>query len=140
MQKPIGIYGGTFDPIHLGHLNSALEAQRILDLDSVHFVPCKTPVHKESNVASAKQRYAMLMLATESVPEFKISDCEIVRDGPSYIVDTLTEYRSKYPTQPLCLMLGTDAYMQLSTWNRWQNLPGWIYIRQSKPRPLGPSR
>lgn len=128
MDKPIGIFGGTFDPVHFGHLRSALDIQQILDFHEVRFIPCKLPVHKEANIATAQQRYAMLLLATENVPSFVVDDCEIMREGPSYMFDTLCALKANYPNRPLCLMLGTDAFMQLPTWHRWKQLLDYAHI------------
>ena len=122
MDKPIGIMGGTFDPVHFGHLHSALELLRIFNFEYIEFIPCKSPVHKQLANAKAQHRYAMLLLATEVMPQFLVNDCEITRDSPSYMVETLQTLRLKYPNRPLCLLLGTDAFMSLPTWHRYEKI------------------
>jgi len=128
MNKPIGIFGGTFNPVHFGHLHSALEILRIIDLDSVHFVPCKAPVHKAQTSISAQHRYAMLLLATESISQFNVDDCEIIRPGPSYMIDTLKELKQRFSHQPLCLLIGTDSFITLPTWKSWSQLLNYSHL------------
>ncbi len=136
MTQPIGIFGGTFDPVHYGHLRTALELQEALDLAQVRFMPCGTPPHREPPLASAQQRLAMLVLAVEEQPALMVDERELQRPGPSYMVDTLTSLREELGETPLCLLLGGDAFNGLTTWHRWQDLinlahlvvmhrPGW---------------
>ena len=119
---PIGIYGGTFDPIHFGHLRSAEEVLAICQLQQIYFIPCKTPVHKKDAVATEHDRLAMLMLATEQVLHLTISDIEIKRNTPSYTIDTLKEFNNQFKDTPLCLLLGSDSFMQLPTWHHWKEI------------------
>lgn len=121
LSKPIGIFGGTFDPIHYGHLRAALELYQILDLQEVRFIPCQTPVHKQSTLTSASHRLAMLQLAIEGVAGLTLDSREVNRNTPSYMIDTLQSLRQDFPKEPLCLILGTDSFLSLSGWKQWQN-------------------
>lgn len=119
------IFGGTFDPIHLGHLNVAQAIQNHFHFDSFEWMPCKTPVHKSHAQASDAQRIAMIQLALQDVPIEKatINLMEMQRSTPSYMVDTLMEYREKHPTPlSLVLVIGEDAFQTLRTWHRSEDL------------------
>ena len=118
----IGIFGGTFDPIHNGHCRIALEICQLLDLDELRFVPCGRPPHRAMPKASAEQRLAMVQLAIAGQPEFSIDERELRRDGPSYMVDTLSAIRSEEGDTPLCLILGSDSFAGLSDWHHWRRL------------------
>ena len=110
--------GGTFDPIHVGHLAAAEAAIRCAHLDRVIFVPAAQPPHRPPAVAAAPQRLEMCRLAIEGDGRFAVSDVELNRDGPSYTVDTLTELRKLHPGDELFLILGWDAARLFPTWNR----------------------
>ena len=118
----IGVFGGTFDPIHFGHLRSALEICESLDLKEIRFIPCRIPPHRGEPLADPMQRLAMVRAALAGQPDMILDDREIKRDGPSYMVDTLESLRSEITTEPLCLILGMDAFMGIPTWHRWQDL------------------
>lgn len=118
----IGILGGTFDPVHIAHLRCALELQQTLQLAEVRFVPCRQPPHRAAPAADPAQRLAMLRLALEGQAGFCIDERELRRTGPSYMVDTLDSLRQELPAQPLCLIIGLDAFVQLNTWHRWERL------------------
>lgn len=120
--QPIGILGGTFDPIHFGHLRTALELQQALDFSEVRLIPCYQPVHRKRPIASPEQRLAMAQLAIESEPALTVDTCEIERKGPSYTIDTLTRLRENFPETPLCLIMGIDALLSFSSWHRWQDI------------------
>jgi nicotinate-nucleotide adenylyltransferase len=123
MSSLIGVFGGTFDPIHNGHLRVALEVQQILQLSQVRFIPCKQPVHKEHGpYATDQQRLAMLQLAIAQEPSFIADDREITRHTPSYMVDTLISLKKDYPKATLCLLLGLDSFLSLPSWHHWQSL------------------
>jgi nicotinate-nucleotide adenylyltransferase len=122
MPAMIGIFGGTFDPVHNGHCRIALELCQQLDLDEVRFVPCGQPPHRGMPQASAEQRLAMLQLAIAGQPEFSIDECELRRDGPSYMVDTLAAIRGEEGDTPLCLLLGSDVFTGLTGWYHWRRL------------------
>ncbi len=118
----IGIFGGTFDPIHYGHLRSALELKELFELDHIRLIPCAQPVHRDLPTASALQRLKMLQLATQNQADFVIDAQELERVGGSYTFDTLTVLREKYPNESLLLFIGVDAFNDLTTWFQWQEL------------------
>ncbi len=112
----IGLLGGTFDPIHIGHLGAASAAADCAGLDRVIFVPSAEPPHRGAAVASAEDRLAMCRLAIEGEPLFEVSDVEVRRGGRSYTVDTLREMRARLPVDELFLILGWDAAKMIRTW------------------------
>lgn len=119
----IGIYGGTFDPIHIGHLRTGLDLLETLPLSELRFLPSAQPPHRDAPTARAEQRLAMVELAIAGHAGFVSDDRELRRDGPSYMVDTLTSLRADIgPDAPLCLIVGADAYAGLAGWARWQAL------------------
>jgi nicotinate-nucleotide adenylyltransferase len=117
----IGIFGGTFDPIHYGHLRSALELSTEQRLSQVRLVPSATPPHRRGPLASAADRLRMVELAVSEMAGWVADSCELARQGPSYSVDTLTEQQCH--GEPLALCLGMDAFLGLPTWHRWQEIP-----------------
>ncbi len=120
---PIGILGGTFDPIHYGHLRLAEEAADRLRLSEVRFIPAGAPPHRQAPGASAAQRLAMVKLATANNALFSVDDREVRRAGPAYTVDTLTDLRADLGShRPLALLMGADAFLDLATWRRWHQL------------------
>jgi nicotinate-nucleotide adenylyltransferase len=124
----IGIFGGTFDPVHLAHLRCALELQQSLRLTELRFVPARQPPHRAAPLADPAQRLAMLRLGIAGQPGFVIDERELHRAGPSYTVDTLESLRGEMPEHPLCLITGLDAFVQLHTWHRWERLIGLAHI------------
>lgn len=122
LQQAIGILGGTFDPIHFGHLRTALELYQALDLAEVRLVPCYQPVHRKSPIATPEQRLAMVKCAIQDEPALTVDDCEIRRQGPSYMIDTLSDIRQKKPNTPLCLIMGIDALLGFASWHRYQDI------------------
>ena len=114
----IGVMGGTFDPIHLGHLRAAEEIYGAFGLDQVIFVPAGRPPHKDYGVeASALQRYEMASLAAASTPYFTVSPIELSRPGCSYSIDTIREFRSRYGEQSMIhFIMGVDAFQDIATW------------------------
>ncbi|MCP5141390.1 MAG: nicotinate-nucleotide adenylyltransferase [Gammaproteobacteria bacterium] len=119
----IGILGGTFDPIHVGHLRTGLDLLETLPLSELRFLPSAQPPHRDAPTASAEQRLAMVELAIADHPGFVSDDRELRRAGPSYMVDTLASLRAEIgPDTPLCLIVGADAYAGLAGWSRWQSL------------------
>lgn len=116
----IGILGGTFDPIHLGHLQLAQNARVQFSLDKVIFVPAYHPPHKHELLlrTSATDRYEMVRLAVEGEPFLELSDCELVRKGISYTWDTLNTFEKKYPNGTFFLILGKDAFEGIDAWHR----------------------
>ena len=121
-HKAIGILGGTFDPIHFGHLRMAIELYEALDLMKVHIVPCYQPVHRKMPAASPAQRLAMVECAIASEPALFADDREIRRQMPSYTIETLLELRQEMPNTPLCLLVGIDAFLGFTSWNRWEEI------------------
>jgi len=111
----IGIMGGTFDPIHNGHLVAASEVQQTLDLDEVVFVPTGEPWMK-TGVSASEHRYLMTVIATSSNPRFTVSRVDIDRGGPTYTVDTLRDLREQYPDADLFFITGADAIGQILDW------------------------
>jgi nicotinate-nucleotide adenylyltransferase len=118
----ICILGGTFDPVHFGHLRPALEVQQALEVDRVHLLPCRIPPHREMPRLGGQQRLLLLRLAIASEPHLGIDERELHRDGPSYMVDTLRSLRAEIGERPLCLALGMDALLGLDRWHRWEEL------------------
>jgi len=133
----LGIFGGTFDPIHYGHLRPLLEVRQALGLDEVRVIPCCLPPHRDMPSVSAEQRLAMLKLAVAERPGFVIDERELIRGGPSYMVDTLQSLRDELGVnKPLCLILGLDAFVSLDGWHEWQRLPELAHIVVMQ-RPAG---
>lgn len=125
----IGILGGTFDPIHFGHLRTALDVTENLDLEQLRFIPCGEPPHRDRPCASAAQRLAMLQAAIAGEPRFMADPREIQRGGPSYMVETLESLRQELGQQPsLALIVGLDAFAALDGWRRWQALIGLAHL------------
>jgi nicotinate-nucleotide adenylyltransferase len=124
----IGVFGGTFDPIHYGHLRSALEVKEIFGLDEVRLIPSSQPPHRLPPVATAKMRLQMLNLAVIDQAGFFVDQREVNRDGNSYMVDTLTSLRNDFPQQPLLLFIGSDAFNKLASWHQWQRLFDFAHI------------
>lgn len=134
--KDIGILGGTFDPVHFGHLRTALAAQQDFSLDEVRLIPCHHPVHKNEPQVPAQHRISMLHKATKAEKHLLVDVRECMRPGPSYMVETLESLRNEYPNDRLFLLLGADAFNNLDAWKDWQKLfelahiivisrPGW---------------
>lgn len=137
---PIGILGGTFDPIHNGHLRLAVEAQEQCGLSEVHFIPSGTPPHRSTPRASATDRLHMVQLAVHNNHAFIADQRETYRTDACYTVDTLIALRAELGSQqPLCLLLGSDAFAQLHTWHQWPDLFGLahIVVMQRPGQPLG---
>jgi nicotinate-nucleotide adenylyltransferase len=112
----VGILGGTFDPIHLGHLRAAESAREELELERVVFVPARTPPHGKGPQASSLDRYAMVAAATAGHPAFVPSDIELRREGPSYTVDTLTQWLRESPDDALFVIVGSDTFAEMPSW------------------------
>lgn len=115
---PIGIFGGTFDPIHFGHLRTGLELSEALGLAELRFVPVGNPGHRDPPRAPAALRLEMVRVAIEGQQGFVLDDREMRRGGVSYTIDTLDELRAEHPSRPLCLLLGMDAFAGFLAWQR----------------------
>lgn len=122
-SNAIGILGGTFDPIHFGHLRLAEEMLELANLRRIFFIPAGTPPHRDAPQTSARHRSAMVRLAIADQPAFVLDEREVERTTPCYTVDTLRELRAELgAAQPLCLLMGGDAFLQLHTWHEWERL------------------
>ena len=122
--KRIGLFGGTFNPIHLGHIQVIREVKEGFALDKILLIPSALPPHKEpGGVADARDRMEMIRLAFENYPDFTISDVELKRSGPSYTIDTVRHFNSTLPedTAPY-LILGLDAFLEIDTWKLYKDL------------------
>jgi nicotinate-nucleotide adenylyltransferase len=117
----LGLFGGRFDPPHLGHLLAAEQSREALSLDAVWFIPAPSPPHKPA-IAGPEHRYAMTMLATVSHPRFSVSRIELDRQGPSYTFDTVQQIRAAEPGAELFLIAGADAYRDIAGWHRAKEL------------------
>lgn len=115
------LYGGTFDPIHLGHLAIANTVQQMLQSDVI-FIPCKQPVLKQAAFATEQQRFDILKLAISDNTHFRIDERELQRQTPSYMLDTLLSFRKQYPKSSLILLLGMDAFLSLPQWHKAEQL------------------
>jgi nicotinate-nucleotide adenylyltransferase len=135
-----GILGGTFDPIHLGHLRAAETAREALGLDGVTFVPSGVPPHGKVPRAAAGDRLAMTLLATAGCRRFLVSDMEVRRQGPSYTVDTLARWREERPADEAFLIVGPDAFRDMATWKDRSRLLGLCTVavvgRPGEPDPV----
>lgn len=119
-HSAIGILGGTFDPVHFGHLRLALEINQDLALDHVRMTPCYQPVHRAPAIASAEHRLSMLQIAVELEPTLQVDEREIHRHEASYTIDTLRSLKSDFDRERLCLIMGNDAFMNFTTWHKWK--------------------
>jgi nicotinate-nucleotide adenylyltransferase len=120
--EKIGIYGGSFDPVHHGHLILARFALEKFVLEKIIFVPTRLSPHKNASVATGEARLQMLRSATEGEPQFAVDDCELQRDPPSYTIDTVEKIRQKYPNAHLFLLIGDDNLAGLSSWRGFDEL------------------
>ncbi len=127
-MKPIGVFGGTFDPIHYGHLRTAFEMLQALRFDEVRFIPCGDPPHRGMTFADAALRYRMVDAAIKEQAGFVSDDRELRRDGPSYSIDTLIGLRGEFPDRSLGLIVGMDAFLGLSSWRRWDEILDFAHI------------
>ena len=135
-MNAIGIFGGTFDPVHYGHLRTGFELMQALGLAEMRYIPAGRPPHRDQPLADATLRLAMVRAAIAGQPGFTVDDREVRRDGPSYAVLTLEELKSEAPERRLCLAVGMDAFLGLDRWHRWRDVlrlahvvvahrPGW---------------
>jgi nicotinate-nucleotide adenylyltransferase len=125
----IGILGGTFDPIHHGHLRPALEIHERLGFDELRLVPAHVPPHRPLPGATAEQRLAMVQRAIEGLSGFRVDRRELDRDGPSFSVDTLLALRAEVgASRPLLMLVGLDAFAELHTWHRWREIPRLAHV------------
>ena len=124
----IGVLGGTFDPVHYGHLRPALEVMQRIGLEQVRFLPNRVPPHRESPWLAVEHRLALLQTAIADQPGFVLDQRELHRAGQSYMVDTLESLRDEFPSQPICLIVGMDAFLGLKQWHQWQRIPDLCHL------------
>lgn len=122
MKKKIGIMGGSFDPIHMGHLMMSEYVRSELDLDEVLFVPTGNPPHKQIGILEAEKRLEMVKIAIADNPHFTVSDLEVQKKGISYSVDTVLELKALYPEDEFYFLIGSDLLPQLKSWKRFDEL------------------
>lgn len=128
-MRLVGILGGTFSPIHYGHLRMAEELATALSMDELKFIPAASPPHKDNVTVSAVFRSAMVKTAIANNPRFSIDGCELRRTGPSYTIDTLISLRKSLGEDTsICLIMGSDAFIKLNTWHRWKELLDYAHI------------
>jgi nicotinate-nucleotide adenylyltransferase len=127
-MRPVGLFGGMFDPVHYGHLRAAHELAELAGLERVVFLPAGDPPHRAAPLASAATRLAMLRAATADDPRFSVDDREIRRAGPSYTILTLEEMRAERGAQPLVLLIGMDAFAGIERWHRAGELTDYAHI------------
>jgi nicotinate-nucleotide adenylyltransferase len=124
----IGLYGGTFDPVHLGHLRAAENAREDLGLDIVAFLPSAVPPHREVPPTPARDRLAMVRLATAPHPRFEAWDAELRRPGPSYTVETVARLVAERPSDTFLLLVGADTWPEMTTWREPERLLGLVEV------------
>ncbi|NOT84137.1 MAG: nicotinate-nucleotide adenylyltransferase [Methylococcaceae bacterium] len=124
----IGIYGGTFDPVHFGHLRTALELKSLFKLTEVRLIPCANPPHRAVPLTPPLMRLQMLQLALANRQGLVADACELARTGPSYTIDTLRELRAEQGDTPMLLFMGMDAFAGLALWHQWQHLFDYAHI------------
>ncbi len=124
----IGIYGGTFDPVHYGHLRPAIDVYSELSLSEVRLIPAGVPAHRDVPLASSTQRYQMLLLATQNINALTVDDREIQRAGSSYMIDTIRSLQADFVDESLCLIVGMDAFINFETWREWQAITQLVNI------------
>jgi nicotinate-nucleotide adenylyltransferase len=122
LAPPLGIFGGTFDPIHNGHIFPVLEGAEKTNIKKVALLPCFIPSHKNPATASSEDRLKMVELVCDDHPLFYPDATDIHRGQPTFSVDSLTEIRKAKPTTPLCFFIGTDSLQNLFTWHNWETL------------------
>ncbi len=122
-MRRLGVFGGTFDPVHIGHLGPAALAQATFTFDELLFVPAGKPPHKQNEpLTPFAHRFAMLALATQDNERFLVSDIELRRRGPTYTVDTLRLLRERRASDRIFFIMGSDSFAQIDTWHRWEEL------------------
>jgi len=139
--KHIGLFGGTFNPIHIGHLRSAWEVHQEFNLDVTYLIPSAIPPHKSPRgIAGIMDRLQMVRLAVSNCPEFDVSDTELRRSGPSYSIDTIRYFSSEFSNDSkLYLIVGIDAFLEIDTWKFFgeifRRIPFIVMMRPNRGRP-----
>jgi len=124
----IGIYGGSFDPVHLGHLKTATSIKNELGIERLFLLPCYEPVHKQSLNYSSEQRLKMMSLAIQDFPELEIDTREILREGSSFMIDTLIELVEEFNNHTICLIIGMDSFINFKTWKQWDEFADLVHM------------
>ena len=124
----IGIYGGSFDPVHLGHLITAESIKKELNFERLFLLPCCVPVHKNSLHYSSEQRLEMLSLAIKEFPSLEIDTREIDRGGSSYMIETLAEIVKEFKDNTICLIIGMDSFVNFKTWKKWDEFAKLVHL------------
>jgi nicotinate-nucleotide adenylyltransferase len=140
-MRPLGIFGGTFDPVHYGHLRTAFELLQALDLGEVRFIPAGQPPHRGAPSCGARHRLAMVRAAIADQPGFTVDDREVRSEEPSWTVTTLRAIRAEAPERPLCLIIGMDAFRGFTQWREWREIPTLAHLviaRRPGASDLGP--
>ncbi len=127
-DEPLGLLGGTFDPVHYGHLRLAEEAREALDLAGVRWLPAGRPPHRQAPRVAAAHRLEMVRQAVSGNPAFTVDDAETASGEPSYTVTTLERVRAEQGSRPLVLLMGADAFLGLATWHRWREILALTHI------------
>ena len=123
INRTVGLFGGTFDPVHFGHLRMALESKWSLGLDEMRLMPCHIPPHRQRTKISSEQRARLLELALTNCDEMQLEYCELRRSAPSYTVDTLNQLRQQgLQTNSITLLMGMDVFTKLTQWHQWERL------------------
>ena len=124
----IGIFGGSFDPVHLGHLQTATSIKNELDIDRLFMLPCFEPVHKNSLNYTPNQRLQMLNLAIKEFTSLEIDTREILRGGSSFMIDTLLDLKKSFINESICLIIGMDSFINFKTWKNWNEFSKLIHL------------
>ena len=124
----IGILGGTFDPVHNGHIRLAIEFYERLGLTELRLIPLRIPPHREPPLAGPEHRLKMLQLAVENISGLVVDDCEIRKDTTSYTIETVRLIKNRIGDLPACLLMGFDAFSSIHTWHRWEELLEFVHI------------
>jgi nicotinate-nucleotide adenylyltransferase len=118
----IGIFGGTFDPVHFGHIKPVLSVKQALNLRQIRFIPNSVPPHRDAPWLSAEQRLSLLQSALGEYIDVVVDQRELERDGPSFMIDTLRSLNSDYQDESICLVVGMDAFFGIAQWRQWKQL------------------
>jgi len=124
----IGIFGGTFDPVHYGHIKPAFSVMQALDLSQLRFIPNRFPPHRAKPWLSVEQRLALLTSALEEYPEAVVDERELNREGPSYMVETLASLKDEFGGESLCLIVGMDVFFGLTSWHQWRSIFDYCHL------------
>jgi nicotinate-nucleotide adenylyltransferase len=126
------LFGGTFDPVHRGHIEIAKDGAKKVQADYIHFIPCFMPVHRDTPTANACQRLDMLKIALQHEPKMIVDERELLRDGPSYTIDTLQCFKQQYPNDVLVFLLGADSWNGFHQWYQWQKFTDFCHLLIAK--------